>query len=48
MLMGQLPRTLPFARAPATRIPSAAFRRWNSSEEKVKGQVIGIDLGKLA
>ncbi|KAJ5599567.1 hypothetical protein N7450_000634 [Penicillium hetheringtonii] len=30
------------------RIPSTAFRRWNSTEggeEKVKGQVIGIDLG---
>jgi molecular chaperone DnaK len=41
----QLPRTAPFARAPAFRLPSTAARRWNSTEEKVKGQVIGIDLG---
>ncbi|EAU34879.1 heat shock protein SSC1, mitochondrial precursor [Aspergillus terreus NIH2624] len=43
-----LPRTAQFARAPAFRVPGAAFRRWNSTEggeEKVKGQVIGIDLG---
>ncbi|KAJ5402537.1 Chaperone DnaK [Penicillium crustosum] len=41
-----LPRTA-FARTPASRLP-ASFRRWNSTEggeEKVKGQVIGIDLG---
>lgn len=41
----QLPRT---ARTPAFRVPGATFRRWNSTEgEKVKGQVIGIDLGML-
>jgi molecular chaperone DnaK len=41
----QLPRT---ARTPAFRVPGASFRRWNSTEgEKVKGQVIGIDLGML-
>jgi hypothetical protein len=43
----QLPRSA-FARTPASRLPST-FRRWNSTEggeEKVKGQVIGIDLGK--
>ncbi|KAJ5242926.1 heat shock protein SSC1 mitochondrial precursor [Penicillium citrinum] len=43
-----LPRATLAARAPTPRIPSTAFRRWNSTEggeEKVKGQVIGIDLG---
>ncbi|KAJ5804971.1 heat shock protein SSC1 mitochondrial precursor [Penicillium riverlandense] len=43
-----LPRTASLPRAPVSRIPGAAFRRWNSTEggeEKVKGQVIGIDLG---
>lgn len=48
--VNQLPRTTPFARAPAFRVPGAAARRWNSTEggeEKVKGQVIGIDLGRL-
>ncbi|KAM5469115.1 Hsp70 ATPase ssc1 [Microsporum audouinii] len=37
-----------FIRSPAFRAPSTPFRRWNSTEggeEKVKGQVIGIDLG---
>ncbi|KAF4215345.1 hypothetical protein CNMCM8980_006794 [Aspergillus fumigatiaffinis] len=42
-LVRALPRT---ARTPAFRVPGASFRRWNSTEgEKVKGQVIGIDLG---
>ncbi|EYE95658.1 Hsp70 family protein [Aspergillus ruber CBS 135680] len=43
-----LPRATSFARAPAFRVPGAVPRRWNSTEggeEKVKGQVIGIDLG---
>ncbi|CAL5869556.1 uncharacterized protein PFLUO_LOCUS3786 [Penicillium psychrofluorescens] len=43
-----LPRTASLPRAPVSRFPGAAFRRWNSTEggeEKVKGQVIGIDLG---
>lgn len=46
--LSQLPRAA-FARTPASRLP-ASFRRWNSTEggeEKVKGQVIGIDLGKF-
>ncbi|KAK2741565.1 70-kilodalton heat shock protein [Myotisia sp. PD_48] len=36
-----------FIRSPAIRVPSTSFRRWNSTEGegKVKGQVIGIDLG---
>ncbi|KAJ5408004.1 hypothetical protein N7509_001887 [Penicillium cosmopolitanum] len=51
MLASRISRALPraaFTRAPSSRIPSTAFRRWNSTEggeEKVKGQVIGIDLG---
>ncbi|OQD74100.1 hypothetical protein PENDEC_c012G00692 [Penicillium decumbens] len=51
MLSSRIPRALPraaFARTPTSRVPGAAFRRWNSTEggeEKVKGQVIGIDLG---
>ncbi|KAJ5105560.1 heat shock protein SSC1 mitochondrial precursor [Penicillium alfredii] len=51
MLASRISRALPrtaFARTPASRIPGASFRRWNSTEggeEKVKGQVIGIDLG---
>ncbi|OQE32097.1 hypothetical protein PENSTE_c001G08161 [Penicillium steckii] len=51
MFASRISRALPratFARAPTSRIPSTAFRRWNSTEggeEKVKGQVIGIDLG---
>ncbi|KAJ5133466.1 hypothetical protein N7526_004831 [Penicillium atrosanguineum] len=52
MLPSRISRALPraaFARTtPTSRIPGAAFRRWNSTEggeEKVKGQVIGIDLG---
>ncbi|KAJ5113224.1 heat shock protein SSC1 mitochondrial precursor [Penicillium angulare] len=51
MLASRISRALPrtaFARAPSSRVPGAAFRRWNSTEggeEKVKGQVIGIDLG---
>ncbi|KAJ6108487.1 hypothetical protein N7523_009810 [Penicillium sp. IBT 18751x] len=52
MLPSRISRALPraaFARTtPSSRIPGAAFRRWNSTEggeEKVKGQVIGIDLG---
>ncbi|KAJ5112407.1 Heat shock 70 kDa protein [Penicillium argentinense] len=50
MLSSRISRALPraaFARTPTSRIPSTAFRRWNSSEGegKVKGQVIGIDLG---
>ncbi|KAJ5214210.1 Chaperone DnaK [Penicillium cf. viridicatum] len=50
MLPRTITRALPraaFARTPASRLP-ASFRRWNSTEggeEKVKGQVIGIDLG---
>ncbi|KAK5806454.1 hypothetical protein VI817_000712 [Penicillium citrinum] len=47
-LLRPLPRATLAARAPTPRIPSTAFRRWNSTEggeEKVKGQVIGIDLG---
>ncbi|KAJ5143875.1 Chaperone DnaK [Penicillium bovifimosum] len=47
MLPRTLSRGLPraaFTRTPASRLP-ASFRRWNSTEEKVKGQVIGIDLG---
>ncbi|KAF4961932.1 hypothetical protein F66182_18216, partial [Fusarium sp. NRRL 66182] len=43
-----LPRTPYIARASAIRTPGASFRRWNSTEggeEKVKGSVIGIDLG---
>ncbi|KAJ6179504.1 hypothetical protein N7519_009965 [Penicillium mononematosum] len=50
MLPRTITRGLPraaFARTPASRLP-ASFRRWNSTEggeEKVKGQVIGIDLG---
>lgn len=47
-MLSQLPRAA-FARTPASRLP-ASFRRWNSTEggeEKVKGQVIGIDLGKF-
>jgi hypothetical protein len=45
LFLFQLPRT---ARTPAFRVPGASFRRWNSTEgEKVKGQVIGIDLGML-
>ncbi|RMJ24442.1 Heat shock protein [Aspergillus sp. HF37] len=43
-----LPRTSSFARFPGFRAPTTPFRRWNSTEggeEKVKGQVIGIDLG---
>ncbi|KAJ5485131.1 Heat shock 70 kDa protein [Penicillium diatomitis] len=47
MLSSRISRALPraaFARSPASRFPVA--RRWNSTEgEKVKGQVIGIDLG---
>lgn len=47
MLSSRISRALPraaFARTPASRLP--AYRRWNSTEgEKVKGQVIGIDLG---
>lgn len=44
----QVPRTLLTARNPAFRVPTTSFRRWNSTEstEKVKGAVIGIDLGK--
>ncbi|KAJ5172569.1 heat shock protein SSC1 mitochondrial precursor [Penicillium capsulatum] len=51
MMSSRISRALPraaFARTPTSRIPSTAFRRWNSTEggeEKVKGQVIGIDLG---
>ncbi|CAI7673252.1 hypothetical protein N7533_012098 [Penicillium manginii] len=51
MFASRISRALPraaFTRAPSSRIPSTAFRRWNSTEggeEKVKGQVIGIDLG---
>jgi hypothetical protein len=43
----KLPRTASIARTPAFRAPTTSFRRWNSTEgeEKVKGQVIGIDLG---
>lgn len=42
----QIPRTSYISRASAARVPGASFRRWNSTgEEKVKGQVIGIDLG---
>lgn len=49
----QVPRaTSSFLRSPALRSPiTTPFRRWNSTEgqaegqEKVKGQVIGIDLG---
>ncbi|KAJ5447077.1 Heat shock protein 70 family [Penicillium cf. griseofulvum] len=50
MLPRTITRALPraaFARTPASRLPTS-FRRWNSTEggeEKVKGQVIGIDLG---
>ncbi|KAJ5542266.1 hypothetical protein N7535_004688 [Penicillium sp. DV-2018c] len=47
MLPRTISRGLPraaFARTPASRLP-ATYRRWNSTEEKVKGQVIGIDLG---
>ncbi|KAL1996398.1 hypothetical protein VTN49DRAFT_163 [Thermomyces lanuginosus] len=42
-----VPRTLLTARNPAFRVPTTSFRRWNSTEstEKVKGAVIGIDLG---
>ncbi|PLB34956.1 Hsp70 family protein [Aspergillus candidus] len=43
-----IPRAATLARSPAFRAPSTPFRRWNSTEggeEKVKGQVIGIDLG---
>lgn len=46
-LRTQIPRTAYVARAPAFRVPGSSFRRWNSTEgEKVKGHVIGIDLGK--
>ncbi|KAJ5320168.1 hypothetical protein PENANT_c025G06268 [Penicillium antarcticum] len=51
MLPRTITRALPraaFARTPASRFPGASIRRWNSTEggeEKVKGQVIGIDLG---
>lgn len=48
--MQQLPRTA-FTRAAGLRVPSTSFRRWNSTEggeEKVKGQVIGIDLGMFS
>ncbi|KAJ5890153.1 Chaperone DnaK [Penicillium tannophilum] len=51
MLPSRMSRALPraaFARTPTSRVPGAAFRRWNSTEggeEKVKGSVIGIDLG---
>ncbi|KAJ5738895.1 Heat shock 70 kDa protein [Penicillium malachiteum] len=51
MISSRISRALPrtaFARVPSSRVPGAAFRRWNSTEggeEKVKGQVIGIDLG---
>ncbi|KAN0086387.1 Heat shock protein 70 family [Elaphomyces granulatus] len=41
-----LPHTASFARSPAFRVSATSFRRWNSTEgEKVKGPVIGIDLG---
>ncbi|KZZ89327.1 heat shock protein SSC1, mitochondrial precursor [Ascosphaera apis ARSEF 7405] len=41
-----VPRTVSaFSRSPAFRAPVSGFRRWNSSDEKVKGAVIGIDLG---
>ncbi|EGD86952.1 hsp7-like protein [Trichophyton rubrum D6] len=53
MLASRICRAAPrvptqFIRSPAFRVPSTSFRRWNSTEggeEKVKGQVIGIDLG---
>ncbi len=49
--MPQLPRaTSAFSRFHAIRSPlGSSFARYNSTggEEKVKGQVIGIDLGKL-
>ncbi|KAF8416185.1 chaperone DnaK [Tirmania nivea] len=41
-----LPRTIaPVSRINAFRSPVSPFRRFQSTEEKVKGQVIGIDLG---
>ncbi|KMU90375.1 heat shock 70 kDa protein [Coccidioides immitis H538.4] len=42
-----LPRAASFARSNAFKVPSTTFRRWESTEssEKVKGAVIGIDLG---
>ncbi|KAH8432164.1 Hsp70 ATPase ssc1 [Aspergillus melleus] len=43
-----LPRASSIARPSTFRVPTTSFRRWNSTEggeEKVKGQVIGIDLG---
>lgn len=41
-----LPRAVaPVSRANAFRSPVTPFRRFQSTEEKVKGQVIGIDLG---
>ncbi|KAI5304686.1 70-kilodalton heat shock protein [Ascosphaera pollenicola] len=41
-----VPRTVSaFSRSPAFRAPVSGFRRWNSTDEKVKGAVIGIDLG---
>ncbi|KAL2218057.1 chaperone DnaK [Thermoascus aurantiacus ATCC 26904] len=53
MLSSRISRGLPrnvisLTRSPAFRVPGASFRRWNSTEggeEKVKGHVIGIDLG---
>ncbi|KAI5295184.1 70-kilodalton heat shock protein [Ascosphaera acerosa] len=50
MLSSRLSRAVPryapaFARSSAFRVPVTGFRRWNSTEEKVKGAVIGIDLG---
>ena len=43
----QLPRAASYSRTSSLRVPNNSFRRWNSTEtEKVKGQVIGIDLGK--
>ncbi|PGH18705.1 hsp7-like protein [Polytolypa hystricis UAMH7299] len=44
-----VPRTVSsFSRSSAFKLPSTTLRRWNSTEvaeEKVKGSVIGIDLG---
>ncbi|KAL7270730.1 Hsp70 ATPase ssc1 [Rhizina undulata] len=50
MVLTRLARALPratssFARFNAIRAPAASFARFNSTEGKVKGQVVGIDLG---
>ncbi|KAI5290647.1 70-kilodalton heat shock protein [Ascosphaera aggregata] len=50
MLSSRFSRAVPravsaFSHSPAFRVPATGFRRWNSSDEKVKGAVIGIDLG---